>query len=163
MHLIDNERGADPNITVYALKRAALLVKEIAGGEISSDIVDVYPEPITNLEVTLSYQNCDRLIGQSIDHDVIKSILESLDIKITKESEDVLTLSIPPYRADVKREVDVIEEILRIYGYNQIELPENMRSVMNFSDALNKEKTQQVVADYLSATGFTENHVQFAD
>jgi len=116
------ERGTDPNITVYALKRAALLIKEIAGGEISSEIVDIYPNPIPNFEVNIDYKRINKLIGHSLEKDVIKNILELLEIKIIKEEGDKATLSVPTYRVDVQREADIVEEILRIYGYDNVPL-----------------------------------------
>ena len=115
------ERGADPNMTPWALKRAIMLIKDIAGGEISSAVVDVYPNPIRNVLVEVNYNNINRLIGKKIDRPVIKKILSCLDIVIKEEEGDNLTLEIPTYRVDVKREADVIEEILRIYGYNNVE------------------------------------------
>jgi len=111
------ERGVDPNITIYALKRAAMLIKEVAGGQISSDIVDVYPNPIAPFEVTLRYSQVNRLIGEAIAPEKVKSILKGLEIEITAETPTELKLKVPPYRVDVQREADVIEEILRIYGY----------------------------------------------
>ncbi|TAL74209.1 MAG: phenylalanine--tRNA ligase subunit beta, partial [Bacteroidetes bacterium] len=112
------ERGADPNITTWALKRALMLIKEIAGGKISSDIIDVYPDPIKNLQIEINYNNVYRLIGKPIEPSVIKRILGLLDIGIKNETRDNLILDIPSYRVDVRKEADVIEEILRIYGYN---------------------------------------------
>ena len=109
------ERGVDPNGQIYALKRAALLIKEIAGGTISSDIIDIYPEPIEDFKVSVSFANITRLIGKDLGADAVKSILESLEIKIESENETGLELLVPAYRVDVKREADVIEEIMRIY------------------------------------------------
>ncbi|MEQ8924278.1 MAG: phenylalanine--tRNA ligase subunit beta, partial [Fulvivirga sp.] len=116
------ERGTDPNITVYALKRAALLIKELAGGKISSDIIDIYPSPVKDFEVSVKYKNIKRLIGQEIAKDRIHSILESLDIKTEAKTEEGFTAIVPAYRVDVQREADVIEEILRVYGFNNIEI-----------------------------------------
>ncbi len=116
------ERGTDPNITVYALKRAALLVKELAGGQISSDIVDIYPTPIENRVFEVKDKNIHRLIGKVIPRDEMFGILERLDIKITAKTDDTFTVSVPPYRVDVLQEADITEEILRIYGFNNIEL-----------------------------------------
>jgi phenylalanyl-tRNA synthetase beta chain len=116
------ERGTDPNITVYALKRAALLVKELAGGQISSDIVDIYPTPIENRVFEVKDKNIHRLIGKVIPRDEMFGILERLDIKITAQTDDTFTVSVPPYRVDVLQEADITEEILRIYGFNNIEL-----------------------------------------
>ncbi len=118
------ERGTDPNITVYALKRAALLIKELAEGTISSDIVDVYPTPIENKQIVVKDKNVNRLIGKIITREEIFPILEGLDISIITIKEDEFTVSVPPYRVDVTQEADVVEEILRIYGFNKIELTE---------------------------------------
>jgi phenylalanyl-tRNA synthetase beta chain len=150
------ERGVDPDMVVFALKRAALLIKEIAGGIISSDIVDIYPSPILNFKVNVDYSNVDKLIGKAIDRGVIKNILISLGIKIISENQTGLELSIPPFKVDVQREVDVIEEILRIYGYNNIEEPQQFRISPSNSPIPDKEKIQNVIADYLSSNGFSE-------
>ncbi len=150
------ERGTDPNITVYALKRAALLIKEIAGGEISSEIIDVYPNAIENFKVPFSFSNCDKLIGKKLEHDTIKSILTSLDIIIENESNDALLLSVPPFKVDVTREQDVIEEVLRVYGYNNIEIPAALNSSLAFAEKPDKEKIQNVVSELLSNNGFSE-------
>jgi phenylalanyl-tRNA synthetase beta chain len=118
------ERGTDPNMTVYALKRTALLIKEIAGGSVSSEIVDVYPNKIANKTILVRDKNVKRLIGKEISREEIFSVLESLDIAITEKREDSFTVSVPPYRVDVTQEADVVEEVLRIYGFNKIELSE---------------------------------------
>lgn len=117
-----NERGPDPNLTVYSLKRAALLIKEIAGGEISSEIIDVYPTKIENKVIEVKDKNVNRLIGKVIPREEVFGILSRLDIDVTNKKEDQYTVSVPPYRVDVTQEADVIEEILRIYGFNNIEL-----------------------------------------
>lgn len=150
------ERGTDPNMTVYALKRAALLIKEISGGEISSNIVDIYPKKIENFKVPFSFSKCDRLIGKHIDLEIIKNILKSLNIEIEHEGHDALLLSVPPFKVDVQREQDVIEEVLRIYGYNNIEIPETLNSSIQFAEKPDKEKVQNVVSELLSNTGFSE-------
>jgi phenylalanyl-tRNA synthetase beta chain len=150
------ERGSDPNITVYALKRAALLIKEIAGGEISSEIVDVYPMPVADYKVDLTFHNLKRLIGKEIPKDKVKNILESLDIKIVSEDDEKLSLEVPTYRVDVLREVDVIEEILRIYGYNNIEISEHVNSSLSYSQKPDKENIQNTVSDILTGNGFNE-------
>jgi phenylalanyl-tRNA synthetase beta chain len=150
------ERGADPNITVYALKRAALLIKEVAGGTISSGITDIYPAPIENFKIAFSYTNCQRLIGKDIPHETIKNILLSLGIEITSEGGDALLLSVPPLKVDVQREADVVEEILRIYGYNNIELSGTLRSSLSYSPKPDPEKIQDLVAVLLSNNGFNE-------
>lgn len=150
------ERGTDPNITVFALKRAALLIKELAGGEISSDIVDLYPEPVKPFKVTLTYKNLDRLIGNSIERDNIKTILKSLDMEITSDREEGLKLLVPPYRVDVQRECDVIEEILRIYGYNFIEVSQHVNSTITHYKKPDEHKLKNTIADMLSSNGFNE-------
>ncbi|MCB0401250.1 MAG: phenylalanine--tRNA ligase subunit beta [Flavobacteriales bacterium] len=150
------ERGADPNNTIYALKRAALLIREVAGGEISSEIVDVYPNPITDFQVELTYANCDRLIGKQLDRGLIKQILQALGITIVKESDAGLQLAVPPFKVDVQREVDVIEEILRVYGYNQVELPSRLTSSLSYRQKPDKEKVVNLIADLLVANGYNE-------
>jgi len=150
------ERGTDPNITVYALKRAALLIKEIAGGEISSDIIDVYPNKIENTKVSFSFSKCDRLIGKHIELKIVKNILKSLEIEIEHEGNDALLLSVPPFKVDVHREQDVIEELLRIYGYNNIEIPTALNSSIQYAEKPDKEKIQSVVSELLTNNGFSE-------
>jgi phenylalanyl-tRNA synthetase beta chain len=150
------ERGADPNITTWALKRAAILIKEIAGGKISSEIVDVYPVPIKNEQVQVNYNNINRLIGKKIDRPVVKKILELTDIIIRSETGDDLTLEIPAYRVDVKKEADVIEEILRIYGYNNIGISNHVNSTLSYPEKPDKERIVNIVSDLLSANGFSE-------
>ncbi len=150
------ERGTDPNITVFALKRVALLILEIAGGEIASELIDCYPTKIEDFKVEFNFQNCDRLIGKAIGKERIKNIISALDIKITHETDEGVSLSVPPYKVDVQREVDVIEEILRIYGYNQIEIPSRVNSSISFALKPDREKIQNNSADFLSANGFAE-------
>ena len=150
------ERGTDPNGTIYALKRAAMLIKEVAGGEISSDIVDVYPNPVEDFKVDVTYAGIKRLIGVDLGEECIKSILAALEIRIESETETGLSLQVPPYRVDVKREVDVIEEILRIYGYNNIELPSQVNSSLQYSVKPNPTKMRNLVAEMLTAQGFNE-------
>jgi phenylalanyl-tRNA synthetase beta chain len=150
------ERGADPNITTWALKRAIMLIKKIAGGKISSDIVDVYPDPIKNEQVEIKYNNVNRLIGKPIEPSDVKKILGLLDIGIKNENGDKLTLDIPSYHVDVRKEADVIEEILRIYGYNNIEISNHVNSTLTYPEKPNKEKIVNTIADLLSANGFAE-------
>lgn len=150
------ERGSDPNMTIYALKRAALLIKELAGGEISSDIIDIYPNPVKDFAVTLSYSRMDRLIGKVLDRSLVKTILTALDIKINQENGEELQLSVPPYRVDVQREADVIEEILRVYGYNNVEDPKKVNSTVVYADKPDRNKIKNILADQLSAVGFVE-------
>lgn len=148
------ERGCDPNITVYALKRAALLIKQIAGGNISSDIIDLYPKPIEPAKVSFSYKNCDAVIGKEIPHTTIKNILLSLGIKIESEGGDALLLSIPSYKTDVTREVDVIEEVLRIYGCDNIEIPEHFHFASTLKN--NNNNIKNTAAEILCNNGFNE-------
>jgi len=150
------ERGTDPGITVFALKYAAWLIKEVAGGTISSEISDIYPNPVAPFAVDITYKNVDRLIGKSIGHDEIRSIIKALDIDIVNESAEGLSLKVPPYRVDVTREVDVIEEILRIYGYNNIEIPTQIRASLNNSVRPEKDDVQNSISDILTANGFNE-------
>jgi phenylalanyl-tRNA synthetase beta chain len=150
------ERGTDPNITTWALKRATMLIKEVAGGKISSDIVDVYQKPIRNAEVAVNYNNINRLIGKHIDKSVVKNILNLLDIGIKNETGDHLTLDIPSYRVDVKVEADVIEEILRIYGYNNVEVSNHVNSTLSYPEKPDREKIVNIISDLLSANGFAE-------
>ena len=150
------ERGIDPNITEYALKRAALLIQEIAGGEITSDIVDFYPNKIEDFQVRLSFENTARLIGQEIPRETIKRILTSLDIKVNNVTETGLGLTIPAYRNDVNREVDIIEEILRVYGYNNIDISEKLNASISNSSKFEDHNIQNNVANQLVAQGFYE-------
>jgi len=149
------ERGIDINLTKYALKRAALLIEEYAGGKMGSDISDFYPEKIEDYQVFLSYENAYRLIGQEIPKETIKKILASLEIKINSETEGGLGLTIPSYRTDVQREADIIEEILRVYGYNNIEFSHKLNTSISF-DSNKETKVENIVANQLTALGFNE-------
>jgi len=150
------ERGCDPNMTIYALKRAAILIKEIAGGEISSEIVDVYPNKIEHFEVELTYSKLDNLIGEKIERESVKSILKDLEIELEKETENGLSLKVPLFRTDVQREVDVIEEILRIYGFNTVKIPTKLNTSISYSDEVNPETLRNTISDLLSSNGFSE-------
>jgi phenylalanyl-tRNA synthetase beta chain len=151
------ERGTDPNMPVYALQRAATLIKEIAGGTISSEIVDIYPDPLPDFQIPMRYRNIDRLIGKSLDKSLIKTILTGLDIRIADEAEPGFTAIVPPYRVDVQREADVIEEILRIYGFGQVELSEALSSEFLSEFPVNDpEKLRMRVSQLLAANGFNE-------
>jgi phenylalanyl-tRNA synthetase beta chain len=150
------ERGTDPNMTVYALKRAALLIKELAEGEISSDIVDVYPQIIEPLPIEMSYSNISRVVGKNIPAMEIKSIIEALEMKIIEEKGDSFTILSPAYRVDVTREFDVIEDILRIYGYNNIEVPSQVHSTLSYVAKPDKDKLINAISDFLTANGFRE-------
>lgn len=149
------ERGIDINMTEYALKRAALLIEEYAGGKMGSDISDFYPIKIEDFQVFLSYDNAYRLIGQEIPKEKIKNILASLEIKINSETEGGLGLTIPSYRTDVQREADIIEEILRIYGYNNIEFSYKLNTSISFDSNI-ETKVENIVANQLSSLGFNE-------
>jgi len=164
------ERGTDPNITVYALKIAALLIKEIAGGEISSEISDIYPAPIEDFTINVKYTNVDRLIGKAIGNDKIKDILVSLDIQITEETATGFVAIVPPYRVDVQREADIIEEVLRIYGYDNIEINDHLSSSflsefpkidkdgiqMDINRLLGGDGYHEIVTNSLTKTGYAE-------
>ena len=151
------ERGADPNITIYALKRAALLIRELAGGKISSYIVDIYPEIIEDFRVGVQYKNVDRLIGKHIPRNTIVDILSRLDIKVEEKTDNGFEAIVPPYRGDVTREADVIEEILRIYGYDNIEISENVSSNYHASFP-ERDKSDYLLkaAELLAANGYFE-------
>jgi phenylalanyl-tRNA synthetase beta chain len=150
------ERGCDPNSTVYALKRAALLIQEICGGTISSEVIDIYPNKIEHFSVELTYAKMDNLIGEKIDREVVKAILINLEIEISKENPDGLSLLVPPFRADVQREVDVIEEILRIYGFNTVAISAKLNTTISHADGVNPEDVRNIISDLLSSTGFNE-------
>jgi phenylalanyl-tRNA synthetase beta chain len=150
------ERGIDPTITEYALKRAALLIQEVAGGEITSDIVDIYQKKIEDFSVFLNFNKTAKIIGQELPQDIIKQILASLEIKINSVSETGLGLIIPAYRVDVQREIDVIEEILRVYGYNSINFSKKLNATVSNSPRTEDYKIQNSVATQLNSQGFHE-------
>jgi phenylalanyl-tRNA synthetase beta chain len=150
------ERGIDPSITEYALKRAALLIQEVAGGEITSDVIDVYPKKVEDFSVFLNFNKVTKIIGQEISKDIIKKILVSLDIKVNSVSDSGLGLTIPAYRVDVQREIDVIEEILRVYGYNNIKFSNKVNATVSNSPRTEDYKIQNVVATQLNSQGFHE-------
>jgi phenylalanyl-tRNA synthetase beta chain len=150
------ERGTDPNHTVWALKRAAAMIREIAGGTISSEIVDVYPEPVEDFRVEIRYDHVDRLIGNHMDPDTIQSILESLEIRVEERTKQGMVIRIPPYRVDVQREADVIEELLRIYGFNRVQTGSGLRSTLTHWSIPDKEKIINMVSDLLTSNGFFE-------
>ena len=150
------ERGIDPNIQVYALKRAALLMKELAGGKISSEIIDINPTPAQDFVFDISLDRVNMIIGKEIPETTVRTILEALDVKITAENGRTLTVAVPPYRVDVQREADLIEDILRIYGYNNVEIPQQVRSTLSYAPRPDKNKLINIAADHLAATGFTE-------
>ena len=151
------ERGVDPNGTIYALQQAAILCKQLAGGKISMEICDVYPEPMKNAVVELSYEYLHNLVGKEIPVETIKSICESLEMKVLSETAEGLTLEIPAYRVDVQRPCDVVEDILRIYGYNNVEIPTQLKSSLVIkADEDRKHKLQNLVSEQLVGAGFNE-------
>ncbi|ASV32022.1 phenylalanine--tRNA ligase subunit beta [Maribacter cobaltidurans] len=150
------ERGIDIENVEYSLKRAALLIKEIAGGEITSDIVDLYPNKHKDFEVFLAFEKINKLIGQNIPQDTIKSILASLDIKVKNVTEAGMGLTVPSYRVDVQRQVDVIEEILRVYGYNNVAFSEKLNASVASTSPFEDYKIQQIIGDLLASKGYYE-------
>ena len=151
------ERGIDPNGTIYALQQAAILCQELAGGKVSMDICDVYPEPIKNPVVELRYQYVHDLVGKEIPHQKIKDICESLEMKLLEETDEALTLEIPAYRVDVQRPCDVVEDILRIYGYNNVEIPTQLKSSLVIKgEEDQKHKLANIVSEQLVGEGFNE-------
>ncbi len=150
------ERGIDPNMQIYAVKRAALLMKELAGGEISSEIIDIYPSPIADFEFDVDLHRVNSLIGKQIPTQTIRTIVEALDVKILSEQDNVWHVAVPPYRVDVQREADLVEDILRIYGYNNVEIPEHVNSTLSYAPKPDRNKLMNMVADFLTANGYTE-------
>lgn len=151
------ERGIDPNGTIYALKQAALLCKELAGGKVSMEIKDIYPEPLPNFNVDLKYDYVHQLIGKEIPHDTIKSIVTSLEMVIKAENVEGLQLEVPAYRVDVQRPCDVVEDILRVYGYNNVEMPEQLKSSLVIKgEEDQKHKLENLVGEQLVGAGFNE-------
>ena len=150
------ERGIDPNIAPYALKRAALLVTELAGGQISSPVTDIYPEPIQPFHFEISLDRVKRLIGKDIPDETIRKIIAALDVKIEQEEGETLHVAVPAYRVDVQREADLVEDILRIYGYNNVEIPQAVHSTLSYAPHPDREKVTNLIADLLTANGFNE-------
>ena len=151
------ERGIDPNGTIYALKQAALMARELAGAEVSMDIVDVYPEPIQDAIVDLKYDYVDSLIGKHIPQETVRSIVGSLEMKVVEETAEGLRLQVPAYRVDVQRPCDVVEDILRIYGYNNVEIPTAVKSCTAVKGDVDKSyKLQNLVSEQLLGAGFNE-------
>lgn len=166
------ERGVDPNITKYALKFASMLIAEVAGGEISSDPRDEYPNKIEDKQVFINFMKTNKIIGEEIPKETIKKILSSLEIKVNNVTEAGLGLTIPSYRNDVTREIDVIEEILRVYGYNNIQIKNKLNSSISKSSRITNHKIENVVAEQLVGHGFFEimtnsltskNYIQFGN
>lgn len=151
------ERGVDPNNTIYALKAAALLVKELAGGEICGDIIDIYPNEVKPFDVTLSYDYINRLIGKEIEPSVVDEILNSLEIEITSRNGNELSLKVPTYRVDVQRPCDIVEDILRIYGYNRVEVSTTLHSSLSYKGASDiAHDLCRTISEQLTAEGFNE-------
>jgi len=151
------ERGIDPNGTIYALQQAAILCQELAGGKVSMEICDVYPEPIKNPVVELNYEYVHSLVGKTIPVETIKSICETLEMKVLNETAETLTLEIPAYRVDVQRPCDVVEDILRIYGYNNVEIPTQLKSSLVIKgDEDRKHQLANLVSEQLVGEGFYE-------
>ena len=150
------ERGTDPNITVYAAKRAAMLIKEIAGGQISSEIVDVYPTRVENQKVEVNLSRMCRFIGKEIPAAQMKAIFKGLEMEIVSEKGDDITLSVPAYRVDVTREADVVEDVLRIYGYNNVEISHTIKSAITIQKKPDKVRITDLASEFLSANGFNE-------
>lgn len=150
------EKGTDPNGTLYALQRAALLILECAGGTIASDVIDIYPNPVKRTEVRLRFDKVTQLIGAAIPKEDIKNILGYLDMTISQETAEELTVAVPTNKVDVTRDADVIEEILRIYGYNKVETPTTVSSVLSFAPNPNPFKVKNLIADLLTSSGFNE-------
>ncbi len=151
------ERGTDPNLKLYALQRAALLIREVAGGEIVSAVTDIYPEPVLDFQFAVTYKNINRLIGKELNQAFIKKTLQLLDIQVSDETADGFRVSVPPYRVDVRREADIVEEILRIYGIDNIELSENLNAgfLAQFPEP-DANTLQSKIANLLAAKGFHE-------
>ena len=151
------ERGLDANNTIYVLKRAALLIQEVAGGKITGSIQDVYPNPVQPYTVELTYNKINSLIGKDIPVETVKSILASLEMEIVSETTEGLTIHVPVYRIDVQRDVDVIEDILRIYGYNNIEFSDSVKSNLSYKTATDRSyDLQNLISEQLCGSGFNE-------
>ncbi len=150
------ERGTDPNITVYAAKRAAMLIKEIAGGQISSEIVDVYPTKVENQKIEINLSRMCRFIGKEIPAAQLKAIFKGLEMEIVSEKGDDITLLVPAYRVDVTREADVVEDVLRIYGYNNVEISQTIKSAITIQKKPDKVRITDLASEFLSANGFNE-------
>ena len=150
------ERGIDPNIQVYALKRAALLMKELAGGTITSEIIDINPTPASHFEFDFSLERARKLIGKDIPEETFMTILEALDVEVRGREGEVLHVAVPPYRVDVQREADLVEDVLRVYGYNNIEVSDHVNSTLSYAPKPDKARLQNVASDFLAANGYTE-------
>ena len=150
------ERGIDPNIQVYALKRAAMLMQELAGGRITSEIIDINPTPAKHFEFDFSLDRARKLIGKDIAEETFMTILSALDVEVRGREGDVLKVAVPPYRVDVQREADLVEDVLRVYGYNNIEISDHVNSTLSYAPKPDKARLQNIASDYLTANGYTE-------
>ncbi|MFZ1523690.1 MAG: phenylalanine--tRNA ligase subunit beta [Saprospiraceae bacterium] len=150
------EKGSDPNVTVLAAKRAAALIKRLAGGEISDKMIDVYPYEVSRVEVRLYYKNVQNLIGMPIHEDVIHNILQAMDMEVTPFDDESILVLVPTNKSDVTREVDLIEEIVRIYGLNRVPVSDQIRSTITYTSKPDKHKTKELISDYLASTGYNE-------
>ncbi|MBQ1978742.1 MAG: phenylalanine--tRNA ligase subunit beta, partial [Alistipes sp.] len=150
------ERGADPRMQVVALKRAAMLMQELAGGKISSEIIDICDCPAEDFVFDFSLKRLKMLVGKEIPEATVRTILDSLEVKILSEQEGVWTVAVPPYRVDVQREADLVEDVLRIYGYNNVEIPQQVRSTLSYAPRPDRTKLMNLAADFLTANGYTE-------
>ncbi|MDR2131603.1 MAG: phenylalanine--tRNA ligase subunit beta [Odoribacteraceae bacterium] len=150
------ERGTDPNIVLRALQLAALMIREVAGGEVTSRVFDLYPEPVADTAIQVNLARVDRLIGKKIERERVLRILRALEISVEERSGEDLLVRVPPYRVDVRREADVIEEILRVYGYNNVEIPGKLNASLNFSEKPDDFQLKNKISDLLAANGFHE-------
>ncbi|MDR2883294.1 MAG: phenylalanine--tRNA ligase subunit beta [Alistipes sp.] len=153
------ERGVDPDITIHALKRAALLYRELAGGRVSSEVIDIYLEPVPPFRFEFSLSRAGALIGKQIPRDTVVQILAALGVEVESFDHaggDIMNVAVPPYRVDVRREADLVEEVLRIYGYNNVEEPARFRSSLTVAPRMSRDKVQNTASDHLSANGYTE-------
>ncbi len=150
------ERGIDPNLQLYAAKRAALLFKELAGGEISSEIIDINHSPAEDFRFKFSLKRLKMLIGKEIPEAQVRTILAALEVRIEAEQDGVWDVAVPPYRVDVQREADLVEDVLRIYGYNNVEIPQQVRSTLSYAPKPDRNKLANMAADFLTANGYTE-------
>ena len=150
------ERGIDPNIQVYALKRAAMLMQELAGGRITSEIIDINPTPAQHFEFDFSLERARKLIGKDIPEETFMTILSALDVEVRGREGEVLKVAVPPYRVDVQREADLIEDVLRVYGYNNIEISDHVNSTLSYAPKPDKARLQNMASDFLSSNGYTE-------
>ncbi len=150
------ERGIDPNIQVYALKRAAMLMQELAGGRITSEIIDINPTPAKHFEFDFSLDRARKLIGKDIPEETFMTILNALDVEVRGREGEVLKVAVPPYRVDVQREADLVEDVLRVYGYNNIEISDHVNSTLSYAPKPDKARLQNVASDFLTSNGYTE-------